>query len=176
MADQEAGSVVIAEGRLQDLGRLLEIEAESFSAPWTRKMFEVELEDNPFGHLWTARLAGGSAGEGEVVGYICFWIVFEELRLLNLAVDPRVRRRGVATALVRRALEFGRERRVTRAVLEVRASNAAAKALYERAGFRQVAVRADYYANPVEDAVLMALEPLTVERVAEMRANAENEV
>ena len=125
--------------------------------PWTRKMFEAELDSNPFGHLVMAR-QGHS--EGELIGYICYWVVFEELRLMTLAVDRSIRRQGVATALVRHALTQGLALGASRATLEVRASNEAAHRLYERMGFRQVAVRANYYRTPVEDAVLMEMAPL----------------
>jgi [ribosomal protein S18]-alanine N-acetyltransferase len=172
-SDQQAGAFVIGRGGLQDLDRLVDLEHEAFSAPWTRKMFQVELEENPFGHLWTARLASKDGAEREIVGYICFWIVFEELRFMNLAVESRFRRQGVARTLVRRALAFARDRGALRAVLEVRASNDAAQALYEEEGFKRVAIRAKYYPNPVEDAVLMALDPLPSERVAESHRNAE---
>ncbi|MBI4401889.1 MAG: ribosomal protein S18-alanine N-acetyltransferase [Nitrospirae bacterium] len=164
--DQQARNLLIRPGTHQDLERLLRIEQDSYSAPWTRKMFEAELGGNPFGHLFTARLihdGGGQEEPGEIVGYICFWVVFEELRLMNLAVAPSVRRQGIATQLVRYALAFGRDRGAVRADLEVRASNAAARRLYERLGFRQIAVRAKYYANPTEDAVLMERDLLRAE-------------
>jgi len=84
--------------------------------------------------------------------------VFEELRLMNLAVEAGSRRRGIAKELVLHALSLARDRGAERAVLEVRASNHAARRLYEGLGFRQVAVRARYYTDPIEDAVLMQRE------------------
>lgn len=141
-----------------DLDRIMAIEQESFSSPWTRKMFEVELDRNPFGHLVTVRRRPPEGGRGELLGYVCFWVVFEELRLMTLAVEQSARRQGVATALVLHAMEQGASSGTVRAVLEVRASNAAARRLYERLGFQQQAVRARYYANPVEDAVFMEMD------------------
>ena len=119
-------------------------------------MLEAELQ-NPFSRLLTARLMPDGR-TGEIVGYLCLWIVFEELRLMNLAVEAGSRRRGIAKALVLHALSLARDRGAERAVLEVRASNEAARRLYEGLGFRQVAVRARYYADPIEDAVLMQRE------------------
>jgi ribosomal-protein-alanine N-acetyltransferase len=144
--------LLIERATAQDLDRILRIEQESFSAPWTRKMFEAELAQNPFGHLYVARWAEPSQGP---VGYVCFWVVFEELRLMTLAVEPSKRRRGIGRALLQQALAMGRAQRATRALLEVRASNTAAVRMYEESGFRRTAVRVRYYANPVEDAVLM---------------------
>ncbi len=140
----------------EDLDRLVAIEQASFTAPWTRKMLEAELQ-NPFSRLLTARLMPDGR-TGEIVGYLCLWIVFEELRLMNLAVEAGSRRRGIAKALVLHALSLARDRGAERAVLEVRASNDAARRLYEGLGFRQVAVRARYYTDPIEDAVLMQRE------------------
>lgn len=154
-----ADEVLIERATAQDLDRIVRIEQDAFSVPWTRKMFEVELEQNPFGHLYVARLAGGGqAPDGELIGYVCFWVVFEEFRLMTLAVGPSARRRGFGRVLLRHAMELGRAHGATRALLEVRASNAAARKLYEQEGFQQMAVRARYYANPVEDAVLMERE------------------
>lgn len=124
-------------------------------------MFEAELSHNPFGRFLTARFdPGGGAREGDLVGYMCYWLVFDELRLMNLAVEPSIRRRGIASDLIRYMLSVGRESGAVRAVLEVRASNVAALSLYERVGFRQVALRRRYYTDPVEDAVLLGMEPL----------------
>jgi ribosomal-protein-alanine N-acetyltransferase len=120
-------------------------------------MFEVEMYGNPFASLSVVRQEEPGGARGEILGYICFWVVFEELRLMNLAVAPSARRRGLATALVRHAVTLGRERGARRAVLEVRASNEAARRLYERMGFVQVALRAKYYTNPIEDALLLEL-------------------
>lgn len=156
--DQQTRKHLIRPASGADLERLLWIEQRSFSTPWTRKMFEAELAGNPFSHLLTARpILGAPAedGAGEIVGYICFWVVFEELRLMNLAVEASVRRQGIATDLVRHALSVGGTRKAQCTQLEVRVSNVAARALYERLGFRQVAVRTRYYTGPIEDAILM---------------------
>jgi [ribosomal protein S18]-alanine N-acetyltransferase len=137
-----------------DLDAIMQIEAQSFTAPWTRRMYEIELNGNPFARTLAAR------DGANLMGYVCAWVVFEELRLLTLAVRPEHRRGGIASALVRAILAQGREEGTRRAVLEVRASNEAAIALYEQHGFRRHAVRRNYYTDPVEDAVLMELDPI----------------
>ncbi|HKE62606.1 MAG TPA: ribosomal protein S18-alanine N-acetyltransferase, partial [Nitrospira sp.] len=98
-----------------------------------------------------------------IVGYLCYWIVFEEVRLMNLAVIESMRHRGIARSLVTAALQAGLSQSAHRALLEVRASNQVAQALYRAFGFRQTAVRPKYYNNPVEDAVLMELDPIVFE-------------
>ncbi len=150
---------LLCPGGVEDLDEMLPIEAESFTAPWTRKMFEGELRGNSFARFLLAR-ASNEGRPGKVAAYLCYWIVFEELRLMNLAVAPHARRRGLGTWLVRQALEEARQTTGRRAVLEVRASNEAARALYRNLGFRETGRRRQYYVDPVEDAVLMALEPI----------------
>ncbi|MBM4124263.1 MAG: ribosomal-protein-alanine N-acetyltransferase [Nitrospira sp.] len=159
---QQAGSLLLQPAEVQDLDQLLRLEQESCPLPWTSTMFEAELRGNPFGHLSTVRLVDAAGRPSEIAGYICFWVVFEELRLMNLAVASPWRRQGLGMALVRHALSVGLEKGAGRAVLEVRGSNEAARKLYEGLGFVQTAVRTKYYTNPIEDALLMEMVPLLV--------------
>ncbi len=135
--------------RREDLDRVMEIEEICFSSPWSRWMFLSEISDNPFSTSLVARNLSG-----RVVAYICFWIVFDEVHLMNLAVHPSERRRDIAQELLRIALEKGKRQGARVATLEVRRSNEAAKRLYERNGFALVSVRRNYYADPKEDALL----------------------
>jgi ribosomal-protein-alanine N-acetyltransferase len=148
---------------MEMLSDILFLEETCFSAPWTRKMLEAELTGNQFAHFLVASTGDGAdIVQKTIVGYLCFWIVFEEVRLMNLAVLESVRRRGIGRALVSEALKAGMTQAATRAILEVRASNHPAQTLYRSMGFRHVSTRAKYYSNPVEDAVLMEMEPLAV--------------
>ncbi|MDX1411372.1 MAG: ribosomal protein S18-alanine N-acetyltransferase [Nitrospirales bacterium] len=151
----------ISKASLEDLEAILEIEQISFSVPWSRKAFEAELEGNEFSVILTARLEVSSGPIGPVVGYICFWLIFEELRFLNLAIIPAWRRHGVASQLVSQAMRLGFRKGTRRGLLEVRESNLAAQALYKKFGFTVYAMRKSYYTNPDEDAILMSLEPIT---------------
>lgn len=125
-------------------------------------MLAAELSGNQFAHFLVAKCPDPLSGSLAVAGYFCFWVVFEEVRLMNLAVLSPFRRQGIATKLVCTALQTGMERGATRAMLEVRVSNHEAQTLYHRLGFRQTATRARYYVNPEEDAVLMEMAPLQV--------------
>jgi ribosomal-protein-alanine N-acetyltransferase len=136
-----------------DLDEVLPIEEVSYTTPWKRPMFEAELHGNRFARLLTAR----DSDQNILLGYVCFWMVFDELHLMNLSVHPDWRRMGIGEELARRALSSARESGARLATLEVRASNEAAKQLYGKLGFKVVAVRHGYYREPKEDAVIMTL-------------------
>ncbi|MDF0674900.1 MAG: ribosomal protein S18-alanine N-acetyltransferase [Nitrospira sp.] len=166
MSSEALSAFRIVPATTEMLPDILALEEACFSSPWTRKMLEAELTNNQFAHFLVARHQQESATKAEptIIGYHCFWIVFEELRLMNLAVRESMRKRGVGRALVTEALRRGLEQAATRAVLEVRASNEPARALYTRIGFVQISSRPHYYTNPTEDAVLMEMNPLVILR------------
>ena len=158
------GEWVIESATVEAVSDILQIEEACFSSPWTRKMLEAELSGNPFAHFLLAkRVPSGKVGSVSIIGYICFWVVFEEVRLMNLVVIESMRHKGIARALVLQALAVGQAQTAMRAVLEVRASNHAAHALYRSLGFRDVSTRPTYYTNPIEDALLMGLDPIVSE-------------
>jgi ribosomal-protein-alanine N-acetyltransferase len=157
----ESDRVILLPMQERDLDEVLAVEEVSFVQPWTRKMFLGELRGNVFATNLIARAGesgyGPGAAAGTLLGYIMFWVVFEELHLMNLAVRPEVRRKGLGTELVGHALSVGADRGVRTALLEVRASNGPALAMYERLGFVRRGVRKGYYDRPREDAVIMTL-------------------
>jgi ribosomal-protein-alanine N-acetyltransferase len=104
-----------------------------------------------------ARLRVARSDGGVLVGYALFWHVADEVHLLNVAVAPPERRRGVGRALMNDLLSYARHNRAARILLEVRASNASAIALYASLGFTRARVRARYYADG-EDAIEMIRE------------------
>ena len=137
-----------------DLEAVLSIEHESFSNPWTREMYEAELDNKGVARCVLAR------DDGQPVGFCSFWRILDELHINNLAVTPHRRREGIGTALLGHVLRDGAKSGVKRATLEVRRSNAQAQRLYERYGFTVAGVRRDYYSNPVEDAIVLWTENL----------------
>ncbi len=105
----------------------------------------------PWSRVRAARDEGGT-----LLGYTLFWHVVDELHLLNVAVAVPCRRRGIGGALMADLLAYARQHEVVRILLEVRATNAGAIALYESLGFERFNVRAAYYSDG-EDAVEMSL-------------------
>ncbi len=152
-------TIVIEPMRREDLSEILAIEVASFAVPWTQEMFESELARGDLSEILVARLADAGTPP-PVGGYICVWVVSDELHINNIAVDRRWRRRGIAGALLEAALDHGRVRGARRAFLEVRVSNLAAQALYRQYGFEAAGVRRGYYDQPTEDAVIMRRERL----------------
>ena len=165
--------VTIEPATAEALDEVWAIEQACFSAPWTRKMLAAELSGNPFAHFLLAKCPDPLSGSLVIVGYFCFWIVFEEVRLMNLAVLAPFRRQGTATRLVCSALRAGLECGANRAMLEVRRSNLEALTLYDRLGFRQTATRIRYYTQPEEDAVLMEMAPLQLGLLCKSTAGVE---
>jgi ribosomal-protein-alanine N-acetyltransferase len=133
-----------------DARALVAIERRCFSDPWSEASF-VEALTAP----WTFGLAAD--GAKGVVGYLIGRELAGSGEILNLAVAPEWRRRGVADALLRSGLLALRRRKVEEVFLEVRESNHSAQALYLRHGFRPVGQRAAYYRNPREDALVLRL-------------------
>jgi ribosomal-protein-alanine N-acetyltransferase len=151
---QSVPDLVIDPMRKADLPEVLGIEVASFSLPWTEEMFDSELSQDTLAEVLVARLPAAGTSP-PVVGYICVWVVTDELHINNLAVHARWRKRGIARELLHAAMRHGRERGARAAYLEVRASNLAALALYRQARFEAIGVRPRYYTHPVEDAVVM---------------------
>jgi [ribosomal protein S18]-alanine N-acetyltransferase len=134
----------------RDLDGVLEVEEESFTNPWTREMYAWELQNRAVCHIYVVRTP-----EHAVAGFCSFWLVFDEIHINNVALRPALRGQGLGTALMRHVLREARQLGARRATLEVRASNAGARRLYERLGFRLEGTRRNYYTNPVEDALIL---------------------
>jgi ribosomal-protein-alanine N-acetyltransferase len=129
-----------------DLPQVIAIERRAFPTPWSLAMFVLELS-KPSGVCLAA------VEHGSVVGYLVCSRYVDAWHLMNIAVDPPARRRGVARMLLEEMLErAGPEQSYT---LEVRTSNAPAIALYERFGFRSAGMRPRYYQDTGEDAMIM---------------------
>ena len=140
-----------------DLDAVLDIERASFHTPWSRQAFLHELERNRVAALWVAR-SGRSDNTGApaaVVGYLCLWVVADEVHITNLAVDPEWRGEGIARFLLGTLLVHHRDTGARRAFLEVRPGNVEARRLYEGLGFREVGRRRGYYVDTGEDALLL---------------------
>jgi ribosomal-protein-alanine N-acetyltransferase len=159
---------------LSDLDEVMSIEQASFSSPWSRRAYRYEIVENEHSTMLVARPAPelfarpagwlrrlGLFAPGPVLGYAGFWLLVDDAHVATIAVHPGWRRRGLGelllVSLIKRASALG----AGRATLEVRVSNRAAQALYDKYDFRIVERRRRYYSDNNEDAYLMATPPFT---------------
>ncbi len=140
---------------LTDLDQVLEIERASFTNPWSREMFLWELQNVGVSYAYVLRTP-----EWPVAAFCTIWVVLDEIHINNVAVRPEYRGQGAGRQLLDFILRLGASLGARRATLEVRRSNAAALKLYQNLGFRVEGTRRNYYSSPVEDALVLWLDPL----------------
>jgi ribosomal-protein-alanine N-acetyltransferase len=144
------GDVMMRGMTTADIDDILEIERVSFAAPWTRGMFEETLS-SPVGVSLVAE------ERARIVGYLIFYCAAREIHVMNIAVHQDRRGRGLASWMMSRVMDLARRNSMETCFLEVRESNAPARGLYEKLGFRQVGRRKGYYRETGEDAIVMEL-------------------
>jgi [ribosomal protein S18]-alanine N-acetyltransferase len=143
-----------------DLDAVEEIERASYPTPWSRAMFAAELEK-------PSSLAIGAYHDGgELVGYAIVSRYVDAWHVMNIAVVPDFRRRGIGRSLLERLFEVTASDPRRGYTLEVRVSNAEAIRLYERLGFRPRGIRRGYYTDNREDALIMWRESSPAEKVS----------
>jgi ribosomal-protein-alanine N-acetyltransferase len=133
---------------LADLNAIERVEQRAYPTPWSRSMFASELAKP------TSICLGAFEGD-ELIGSVINSRYVDAWHVMNVAVDPDVRRRGVATALLERLFELTRDDERRGYTLEVRVSNDGAIKLYERLGFEARGIRRGYYTDNREDALIM---------------------
>jgi [ribosomal protein S18]-alanine N-acetyltransferase len=141
-----AAAVEIRRLTYADLPQVVSIERRAFTTPWSLAMFVLELSKS-------SGICLAAEADGELVGYLICSRYDTIWHVMNVAVDPDLRRRGIASALITALLE--RVGPLAPITLEVRRSNTGAIALYERFRFKSAGVRPRYYADNGEDAVIM---------------------
>ena len=134
----------------EDRAAIIQLEAESFTNPWTAETFDRMLTV-PVSRIFVAR-----TDASQIVGFCACWLIKDELHINTIAVSEPLRGRGVGSRLMADVLA---RTGVSRATLEVRRSNEAAIRLYEKFGFRVTAVRHKYYENPEEDGLILWMNP-----------------
>jgi len=133
------------------VAQVAELEKTCFADPWSEKSIASELD-----HTWSLWLV--ALDDNNVVGYIGSQTAVDETDVMNVAVHPDYRRRGIAERLIGILVAELKDRGSRALMLEVRSSNAPAIALYEKLGFSQVGCRKNYYRNPKEDALILRKE------------------
>ena len=133
------------------VAQIAQLEKLCFSDPWSESSVASELNNRLA--FWLVALDGDT-----VAGYVGSQSVLDEADMMNIAVHPNYRRQGIGRDLVLALSDALKEKGIRGLMLEVRASNAPAIALYEQLGFRQVGMRPNYYRNPKENALILRKE------------------
>ena len=134
----------------EDIDEILDISSLSFSICWSKSSYMQELT-NPVAKYFVAKV------DNKVVGFAGTWIVLDEAHITNIATHPNYRKQGIASKILEELLSYCKSQGCVAYTLEVRKSNAAAKALYEKYNFKQEGIRKGYYEDNKEDAILMWL-------------------
>ncbi len=144
---------------VEDIPAVVELDQKSFSLPWPERSFRFELTDNPASRCWVAEV------DGKIVGMIVVWLIVDEAHVATLATHPDFRRHGIAKKLLSHALRYLIYEGAQSSFLEVRESNIAAQEMYRQFGYQESGRRRRYYKDNDEDAILMNLDSLKVERL-----------
>lgn len=135
----------------ESIPMVMELESLCFAYHWTEEQFRLGMERGAFRVL-------GVGGRCSLMGYIAYSVIEDEMEILNLAVHPDCRRRGLGGALLAHALEDCRQSGVRVCFLDVKVSNHPAIDLYGRFGFRKIGIRKKYYPDTREDALLFRMD------------------
>ncbi len=145
------GALRVVAATPEDLDEIMVIEERSFVTPWTAESIAEEISRS-----WSIFRVLRD-GAGELCAYLNFWVVYDELHILNIATHPDHRRNGYARLLMAELLTEARDNAANEIVLEVRRSNEGAQQLYESLGFSRIGVRPKYYGDSGEDALVYSL-------------------
>ncbi len=145
--------IVVRDMMNADLDQVLVIENESFTTPWTLTSFEYEIKNRD-------AIFKVAVVDDRIAGFVCIRSMLDITHVLDLAVAPELRQKGVGSLLLKEALKELKKRRpdTKEVTLEVRESNIAAIRAYEKSGFKHAGSRRNYYRKPDEDAVIMSID------------------
>jgi ribosomal-protein-alanine N-acetyltransferase len=173
---------------VRDIPEVMEVERLCFSLPWSSRAYRYEIEENSLSTYLVARPAQpgrpqrlwdrvkqtlpGVDVRGPILGYGGFWMMVDEAHISTLCVRPEYRRRGIGELLLLTMIELAEEKNATAVTLEVRISNSAAEALYEKYGFTVQGRRYRYYTDNGEDAYIMTTPRITTKGYQRRRAHS----
>lgn len=132
-----------------DIEDVLEIEKTSFSSPWSKDAFTLEITKNTLAKYIVAEM------DNKVVAYGGIWFIIDEGHITNIAVHEKYRGLGISNKIVEGLIDLCIDRSIRAMTLEVRKSNEIAKSLYKKYGFEECGIRPGYYADDKEDAIIM---------------------
>ncbi len=151
---------------LEHVPAVVALEEKCFSKPWRQEQCRAVFTQKHFFGLglwknidnYKVVTPEQVLHQEYLASYISFYHVLDEMEILNIAVDPQFRQKGLGTYILGKSLEKAREKNIQKVFLEVRVGNAIARNLYEKFSFMEVGKRAKYYADTGEDACIYALD------------------
>jgi ribosomal-protein-alanine N-acetyltransferase len=152
-------NLLIRKMTLDDVPVVIQLDKISFSLPWPERSFRFELTDNPASRCWVAEV------DHRIIGMIVAWMLADEVHIATIATHPEFRRQGIAFRLLSHTLSHARQEGASSSFLEVRESNLAAQEMYRKFGYEVAGRRRRYYRDNDEDAILMNLGSLSMNRV-----------
>jgi ribosomal-protein-alanine N-acetyltransferase len=155
---------------LEDIPRVHEIDTRSFSLPWPEKSYYFELTENPSTLALVTELIPDD-GAPILIGMSIVWIIMDEAHIATIAIHPDFRGYGYGKSLLAETLRQSIQRGVKIATLEVRKSNLVAQAMYRSFGFMINGLRAHYYRDTHEDALIMTIGPMGTQYLAWLEKN-----
>jgi ribosomal-protein-alanine N-acetyltransferase len=145
----EQGKETIRFMTLEDIEAVMEVERDAFSTPWDPAIFINELTSNQFAQYLVYEV------EDKIIGYCGLWVVMDEAQVTNIAIHSNYRGQGHGEHLLRYVRAFLVQMGVSKLSLEVRVTNTVAQKLYRKMGFVEGGIRKNYYADNLEDALVM---------------------
>lgn len=142
-------NILVREMEEKDVDGVLRIEELSFTTPWSKEAFVLEITTNKLAKYVIVER------DGHIVGYGGVWLIIDEGHITNIAVEPQYRGQGIGNFLVEKLIDICKERGITSLTLEVRKSNIVAQSLYKKYGFKECGIRPGYYSDTKEDAIIM---------------------
>ena len=146
---QELEPVTLARMRVEDIEHISRLERRCYTLPWSSSAYVTEI-GNPSAYYIVAKTP-----DGALVGYAGMWIIMDEAHITTVAVDPDLRGRRIGERLMVDMLDYAIRHGAKRSTLEVREHNIAAHRLYLKYGYKDVAIRRNYYSDNGENAVIM---------------------
>lgn len=143
---------------VEDVPAVVALDKISFSLPWPERSFRFEVTVNPASRCWVAE------ADGRIVGMIVAWLFVDEVHIATLATHPDFRRQGLGQKLLLHVLKLAIKEGAVSSFLEVRERNVAAQEMYRKFGYKESGRRPRYYKDNNEDAILMTLSEIPVDR------------
>nr|WP_283244279.1 ribosomal protein S18-alanine N-acetyltransferase [Wansuia hejianensis] len=133
----------------EDIDQIVEIEKQTFSTPWSKNAFLIEIRENKLAKYIIAEF------DKKIVGYGGIWLILNEGHITNIAVKKDYRGKGIGNKLVEGLIDYCEKKDIENMTLEVRKSNIVAQNLYKKYGFVDFGIRPKYYSDNNEDAIIM---------------------